>query len=288
MAARVSGSATVLLLGAAAGGLAAVAVRDAVVATPAVAGWVRRAVEPLRRAGSEGYAPSALERRRLAIIGSCGLLASGLLLLGPGVAPFLALAGPAAAAAVLHRRRARYLRAVDAGLADVALALADALAAGRSLRAALAEAEAGCDGPAGVELARVRADLDLGAPTAVALTGLRARLRSARVDALCSALLSQQLAGGDLAGLLRRFAAASAERDRAEADARAATAQARFTGLLVAAMPAGAAVFAELLEPGFAAGLVSQPASAVLLILATVLQVGGFAAISRLSRVERG
>jgi len=39
------------LAGAAAGGLAAVGAREAVLATPALAAWVRAALEPLRRAG---------------------------------------------------------------------------------------------------------------------------------------------------------------------------------------------------------------------------------------------
>lgn len=282
-----SGSPAVVVLAAAAGGLAAVAARETVAATPAAARWVRLALEPFGRAGREGYAPSPAERQRLALLGTGALLFLGLVLLGPAPAPVLALSGPAAVAAAIHSRRQRYLRAVDGGLAGVALAIADALAAGRSLRAALAEAEAGSQGPAARELARVRADLDLGLSTAVALAGLRDRLRSARVDSLCTALLSQQLAGGDLAGLLRRFATASARRDRAIADARSATAQARFTGMLVAAMPVGSAVFAELLDPGFIAAMLAEPAPAVLLALAAALQATGFIAIARLSRVDR-
>lgn len=282
-----SGSpALVLVLGAAAGGLAAVAAREAVVATPVLARWVARTIEPLRRAGREGYAPSATERRRLATLGTAALLCGGLVVLGPGPAPFLALAGPAAAGAAVRRRRERYRRDVDQGLSEVALSIADALSGGRSLRAALAGAGDALSGPPAAEMARVRADLDLGRPAREALAGLRDRMRSVRVDSFCAALLSQQIAGGDLAGLLRRFAAASAERDRTAADARSATAQARFTGMLVAAMPAGSALFAELLEPGFVAGLVSQPAAAALLGLAAALQLAGFLAIARLSRVE--
>ena len=116
--------------------------------------------------------------------------------------------------------------------------------------------------------------------------GVRRRLRSPRVDAFVAALVSQQLGGGDLASLLRRHAAASAERDRVAADARAATAQARFTGMLVVAMPAGAALFAELLEPGFIGRLVADGAALVLLVAAALLQFAGFAAIKRLSRIE--
>jgi tight adherence protein B len=108
---------------------------------------------------------------------------------------------------------------------------------------------------------------------------------SRRLDALVAALLSQRLAGGDLAGLLRRFAAGAAEQERVAEDARSATAQARFTGLLVVAMPTGAALFAELLEPGFLAKLLGSPAAAAMLGLAAALQVLGFVAIRRLAQV---
>ncbi len=280
-----SGSAPVVLLGALAGGLVAASARDAVAATPAATGWVRSALEPLRRVAREGHLPTLRERRRLGLLGAALLLAAGALLLGPGAAPFLALAGPAAAGLTLRRRRARYLRGVEAGIGDLALSIADGLAGGRSLRGAIAEAASTAEGPASAELSRVRADLELGRPTTAALRDLAARVRSARVDSLCAALLSQRMAGGDLAGLMRNFAAASAEHDRAVADARSATAQARFTGVLVAAMPAGAAVFAELLEPGFVAAMLAQPASALILALAVALQAGGFLAIARLSRV---
>ena len=137
--------------------------------------------------------------------------------------------------------------AVERALPEVAAAVADSLAAGRSLRASLPAAATSLDGPAAVELARLGAELDLGAPTADAVEGWRRRMRSPRVDAFAAALLSQRLAGGDLAGLLRRFAEGAAERDRVADDARSATAQARFTGLLVVAMPSGGAVFAELI-----------------------------------------
>jgi tight adherence protein B len=106
------------------------------------------------------------------------------------------------------------------------------------------------------------------------------------VDSFAGALVSQQIGGGDLAGLLRRFAASAAERDRVAADARSATAQARFTGMLVVAMPSGAALFAELIQPGFIGGLVADDAAIALLAVAAALQAAGFAAIRRLSRID--
>ena len=273
------------LAGAAAGGLAAVAVREAVVATPAFAAWVRLALEPLRRAGQEGYVPSVLERRRLALLGTLAAIAAGWFLAGVTAALPLAVAGPAIAAAAVNGRRRRYRRAVERALPDVALAVADSLGAGRSLRVSLPAAANSLDGPPAVELARLGAELELGSPTATAVAAWRRRMRSPRVDAFVAALLSQRLAGGDLAGLLRRFAAGAAERERVAEDARAATAQARFTGLLVVAMPSGGALFAELIQPGFLLEVLAAPASAVLLALAAALQFVGFVAIRRLSRV---
>ena len=273
------------LAGALAGGLLALAAREALLASPALARWLRVALEPLRRAGREGYVPSLVERRRLAALGMAAAGLGGWFLAGPALALPLLAAGPVLAGWAVSSRRRRYRRAVERSLPEVATAVADSLAAGRSLRAALATAATSLDGPPAAELARLGAELDLGAPTADAVASWRQRMRSERVDGFAAALLSQRLAGGDLAGLLHRFGAAAAERDRALEDARSATAQARFTGLLVVAMPSGGALFAELLQPGFVAGLLGSPPAAMLLALAAALQLLGFVAIRRLSQV---
>jgi tight adherence protein B len=281
-------SATGLLLplsGAAAGGLAALAAREALLASPAVGRWLRLALEPLRRAGEEGYSPSRPERRRLAAVGAGAALLGGWLLAGAAAAVPLAVAGPALAGWAVSSRRRRYRRSVERALPEVAAAVADSLAAGRSLRASLPAAASSLDGPAAVELARLGAELELGAPTVEAIGAWRRRMRSARVDAFAAALLSQRRAGGDLAGLLRRFADGAAERDRAAEDARSATAQARFTGLLVVAMPSGGALFAELVQPGFLAKLLGAPGPALLLAFAAALQITGFLAIRHFARV---
>jgi tight adherence protein B len=273
------------LTGALAGGLFALAAREAVIASPAAARWLAAAIEPLRRAGREGYAPSALERRRLAVLGALAAIAAGWLFVGLELAVPLAVAGPGIATWTLASRRRRYRRGVERSLPEVATAIADSLAAGRSLRAAIAAAPGSLDGAAAVELSALAAELAVGEPTAEAIERWQQRMRSPRVDSFAAALLSQRLAGGDLSGLLRRFAAGAAERDRVTDEARTATAQARFTGLLVVAMPSGAALFAELIEPGFLANLLRSPASAFPLVFAAALQLAGFVAIRRFARV---
>ena len=186
-----------ILLGALAGGMLAVGAREAVSASPALAAWLLAAVEPLRRAGREGYTPTDAERKRLALVGAGAFLGMALLFAGPGPLAILAAAGPGAAGWAVASRRARYRRSVERRMPEIATAVADALAGGRSVRGALASATASLEGPPAAEMARLAADISLGIPTSEALAGLRRRLESQRVEVFCSALLSQQVAGGD-------------------------------------------------------------------------------------------
>jgi tight adherence protein B len=278
------GRAALISLAALAGGFVAVAVREALLSAPHVGAWLREALLPLGRAGREGYSPSAEEQRRLGLIGSLVIAALAVVVGGPGPLALAAAAGPWCVGALVASRRERYRRAVERAIPDVAAAIADAISGGQSVRGALTAARGSLQGPAAAELARVSADLELGSSTRDALAGMRSRLRSERVDSLATALLSQQVTGGDVAALMRRFAGAAAERDRVADEARAATTQARFTGLLVVALPAGAGLFAELLEPGFISRVLAEPASAALLLAAAGLQLIGFAVIRRLGK----
>ena len=202
----------------------------------------------------------------------------------PGL--LLAAAGPWAVARVLRARRGRYRRAVDAGVARMALALADALGGGHSLRGALAEAARGVDGAAGHELRRAAGELAAGATTDEALEAMRARVPSARLDTLVAACLLQRRAGGDLARLLRESARAMEDQGRLEDEVRAATAQARFTGLIVVLLPLGGGLLAELASPGWFAGLWSSFLTAWLVGIAVVLQVAAAVLMRRLARVR--
>jgi tight adherence protein B len=276
-----------VLLAAVGGAAIAVALRDWLAALPALQRWIEAAVGVLMLASRENRAPSEAERRRLgiligAILGAIAVLSTGSLALAG-----LAAAGPAAAAWAVGSRRRRYRLAVEGDIPAIATAIADSVAAGGSLRIALPAAAAGLTGPSAVEMARVCADLDLGIGPHRALAALAVRVPSERIEALTVAVLSQQRAGGDLAGLLRRHGRAAAQRSRAEREARSATAQARMTGGLVVAMPLLMALLVELIAPGFVGGMVGEPASALLLAVAGALQVAGFLAIRKLGEVRR-
>jgi tight adherence protein B len=236
--------------------------------------------------GREGRDPGAIERRRLLLVGSGAAFAIGMLVGGPLAGVALAAGGPWAVARVLRARRERYRTTVDAEVPGLALALADALAGGHSLRGALSEARSSVSGAAGHELRRTVAELDAGAPTEDALQAMGLRARSPRLDTVVAACLLQRSAGGDLARLLREGARAMEEGARLEGELRAATAQARFTGLLVVLLPLGGALLAELASPGWTAGLLGSFLTAWLVGIALVLQAVAAVAIRRLGRVR--
>ncbi len=274
-----------LLLGAIAGCLGILAARDLFESSAGIADWVREAIEPLRRARGEGYLPTSAERFRLGVLGGVGAILAGGYLGGPSIALPMAVAGPFIAGWLVQRSRARYRRAIERSLPEVARVIADGLSAGHSPRGALAAVAASLDGPPSREFEKVTHSLELGHPTVGAIRAMADRFSSARVDAFATALVSQRTAGGDLAALLRRFADGAAERDRVAEDARSATAQARFTGYLVAAMPIGAALFTELIAPGFIGSLAGSPVSLLMVVVAAAFQAGGFVTISKLAKV---
>lgn len=243
--------------------------------------------ETFSLAAREGTDPAGLERRQLMLAAAGAGAAIGFFLEGPLVAGVLGGIAPWAVRRAVRARRERYRQAVDAGAAAIATAVADALGGGHSLRGALSEgARGGVPGAAGRELRRLAGELALGARTEDALEALRARVQTHRIETLVAACVLQRRAGGELATLLRDCARAFEDQARLEQEARTATAQARFTGLVVVLLPLGGAVLAELASPGYLRGLAGSLLTLWLGGVAIVLQVAAAVLIRRLARVK--
>jgi tight adherence protein B len=278
-----------VILAGLAGALAVTGAWEAVAAIEqaSAARAIGRVLAPLRAAGADGREPSSADRRRLAVVGAGTLLAAGWLIGGPVVGGALATSGPWGVRRLVLARRRRWRSDLARAAPAAARALADALAGGNAVRGAVAVAarDGGVPGAAGAELRAAARALALGDRTDDVLERLRRRAGDPAWDAIVAAVLLQRDAGGDLARLLRTIAARLEEGARAEADARSATAQARFTAWLVTLLPAGAAVLAELGQPGYLASLLDAPATAAMLIGAAALEAAAIVAIRRIARV---
>ena len=252
-------------------------------------GAARRAaglVELVVRAGTEGRDPGAADRRRLIAAGAVAAFALGAVVAGAVTALIAAATGPWAVGRLLRARRERYRRAVSSAAAPIAVGIADALGGGHSVRGAIVEASEGVAGPAGRELRRVAAELQLGASTEDALEAMRDRAGSPSIDTIVAGMLLQRRAGGDLARLLRDCARAFEDQARLDGEVRTATAQARFTGLIVVLLPLGGALLAELASPGYLRSLADGFLTAWLVGLAVVMQGIAALMIRRLGRVR--
>jgi tight adherence protein B len=247
---------------------------------------VEEVVRPLRRAGAEGRDATRAERRRLQVAFAIGSLPPAIALTDLIPALCLSLAAAAIAPRALVWRRERYTRRLGEGAAAAASRIADALASGHTARAAVSIAALQLDGPISRELSRTAAELELGATLDGALAALRDRAGSRRIDLLVAAIRLHRRSGGNLAALLREISAALDDRGRLEAEARADTAQARFTSTVVLAMPLCLLALGEVASPGTLGRILGSPAGVWLLGAAAAMQVGGALLVRRLARVE--
>lgn len=249
-------------------------------------GRLRSVAAPLQAAGTVGRAPTLDERQRLAVVLAFTLLAGGTLVFSPWVGLALATAGPWLLGRLVAARRRRWRRVLAAGAPHVARSMADALSGGHAIRGAVLEvARAGGGGQVvDAELRAAASALEVGERTESVLERLRDRAGAPAWETVVAAVLLQREAGGDLAGLLRTLAADLEAGARAEADARAVTAQARFTAQLICALPMLGAVLAELGSPGTVREAVSGPIGLLLCVSAVVLQCLALLAVARLAR----
>lgn len=204
--------------------------------------------------------------------------------------PLAAAAGAAvalgAATALLRSADRRHLARVEAQLPGVAQQLAAGLGAGLSLRQALARAARDAPEPARDELAQVARELDLGGRVETALQAASERLPARDLRILVTAILVQRRTGGNLARALAAIAERLEERGRLARELRGATAQARMTAWLVAALPLGGGAVAELASPGTLERVLTRGAGPALVGVSACLYGLGVLLIRRIGRVE--
>jgi tight adherence protein B len=187
---------------------------------PAFVRGVVSLAEVLMRLGREGREPGAVERRRLLLAGAVVAFLVGVALAGPLPGLGLAAGGPWVVSRALRARRERYRRSVDEAAPQLAVAIADAIGGGHSLRAAVEEAAGSVHGAAGHELRRGAAELAAGATTDSALESMRVRARSHRFDGGTGAARGRGASGDGSSAVHRVAGGAAASRRRTPRGAR--------------------------------------------------------------------
>lgn len=278
-----------LLTAALAGVMLVIGIRRAVAEHIRMSGsaGARRHLQPLaRRLTQAGVGIGAGAYATAWAVGVVGLPIAAWTLMGRPVLAFgLAVAILVAGAWLPATAPARERRRLAAQLPDLAARLGDSLRAGMSLRQALTRAADTAPEPLAAELRQTVGELRYGARLDDALTGLVERVPEPELQVMTTAILVQRRAGGNLARGLADLGARLTERERLERELRTATAQARMTGGLVAAVPLVAGAMVELAAPGTLGRTLGNPAGLTLVTMSLALQGAGFVLVRRLSRI---
>lgn len=220
---------------------------------------------------------------------ACALAAAALsvaVVRAPMAGALAAAAVTAAAAALVRSADRRRLARVEAQLPGVAQQLAAALSAGLSLRQALTRAARDAPEPVRSELATAVGELEVGTRLEAALEALAARVPVHDLGIMVTAILVQRRTGGNLARALATLSGRLEERAQLARELRGATAQARMTAWLVAVLPVGGGLMAEIAAPGTLARTLGQGPGPAILTAAGLLYAAGVVAIRRIGRVE--
>lgn len=197
------------------------------------------------------------------------------------------LIGGGAGIVWLEYQRQRERRALlEAQLAPALQTMAAAMESGASLVQALQRVVEDAPDPIAQEFAQVLRAIELGQPLQAALDALAERTRSGVFHFFATILAVQHRVGGDLPGLLMSLAATIHERLQLQAELRALTAQARFSGWVLAVLPFVVVGVMLMASPSYISPLFNTEAGRVLLLFALVLLGVGLLSIRILNRVE--
>jgi tight adherence protein B len=203
----------------------------------------------------------------------------------PALAPLMALsalaAGPVGLRIARGRMRQRFVAALPGSLEQVAAGLRGGATVSEML-GILADA----GGPLASDLRRVRARATLGLGLPDALASWPAERDVPAVRAVGGALAVATSVGGPAAGALDGLAASLRERLGAIAEARALSAQARLSAIVVGAAPGAYLAFSALVDPNSVRLLIGNDTGRVCLVLGLAFEALALVWMRHIVRAE--
>jgi tight adherence protein B len=196
----------------------------------------------------------------------------------------LALVLLAVAAWLPRREAARRREQLEAQLVPALHTMAAAIETGYSVQQALDRIAHDLPRPISDEFAQVLRAVELGVSLDSALAALATR--SEHFELFATIVAVQHRVGGDMPSLLFNLASHIQERRQFRAETRALTAQARFSGWVLVALPFGVLGVVSLVSPAYVGLLFTAEAGRAMLAVATALLAIGLIGIRAISHVE--
>ena len=197
-----------------------------------------------------------------------------------------AIGGPVILDRVGRAQGSRTLRRLEESLPEALHIQASALRAGHSTTRSLAIVSAELDGPLGRALQILVQGIEMGEPLDVVLMAMSRRLMSRDVELWVTAMLVHRVTGGNLTVVLDSLAERLRQRQQLKAEVRALTAQARMSGVVVAAAPAAFFILLSITSREQMSVLFTTPVGMILLMTGLAMQGLGFLWIRRILKVK--
>jgi tight adherence protein B len=175
---------------------------------------------------------------------------------------------------------------LEAQLVPALRMMADSLDSGYSVPQALQRVAHDSPPPISTEFAGLMAAVELGTSLPDALDRLAKRIGSEDFEFFATMVAMQYRIGGDLSGLLANLAAHIQERQQVKAEVHALTAQARYSGWVLTALPFAVIGLLALVSPTYLAPLLTTTTGQSLVMFAAALLCVGLASIRAISRIQ--
>ncbi|MFE6196520.1 type II secretion system F family protein [Streptomyces sp. NPDC057838] len=215
-----------------------------------------------------------------------GLWLTGQAALAPFFGPLAGLLGVWAAIQFLNWQRQKRIEKFINQLPEMSRILANATQAGLALRTAIGMAAEELEAPAGEELAKVSAQLGVGASLDDALGELADRLPSRELVVLVTTLVLSNRAGGQVVSALRNLTETLEERKETRREVRTQLSQVNMTSYAVPVLGVGALFMLNAINDGSLDRMTGSPIGQAAVIIAFGLYAIGFFLIRRLSRID--
>ncbi|MBI4358331.1 MAG: type II secretion system F family protein [Candidatus Omnitrophica bacterium] len=186
----------------------------------------------------------------------------------------------------VYLRRKDRMKKFSSHFPDAIGALASSLRAGYSLQMALESiVSEGGDIVAG-EFSQVLSEFEIGKNFEEALKGILNRVDIPELRLFISAVVLQRETGGNLAELLDNLESVIRDRMQLRRELKAATAQARFSGVVLSLLPIFVGIFIMIIHPDYVLFFVRESIGTKLLMGCFLGQVLGFLSIQRIVHIE--
>jgi tight adherence protein B len=186
----------------------------------------------------------------------------------------------------IRSRQSRRLKAFDGQLPDVLDHLQGSLRAGYGLLQAVEWVSRQIPNPAGMEFDRVVREVQLGRTLLDALDSMVRRIPSDDLALIITAVKIQYEVGGSLAEVLETVSHTIRERVRIYREIRVLTAQQRYSGYVLLALPIGLAIFLMVINPDYEMRLFEPGPTLCIPIGAAVMMLVGYLIMRKIVEIE--